>query len=121
MAEEIALKNIIMIGPTEWGKPKSHAVCLTRELALPLKSGATKFTKSGTSAGMWNRWCATWLRLRSFMVRIEKVAEIEERPSRMVKNAKRSLLRSCSPTEEVTGGQRQGTGTRRRMRSYGGS
>jgi len=57
--EEIAPKNILMIGPTGVGKPKSPADWRNSVELPSLKSRLRSTPKSDTWAAMSNRWCAT--------------------------------------------------------------
>ena len=54
-----AEKNILMIGPPAWARPRSRAASRARRRALH-QVGATKFTGSATSARTSTPSCATW-------------------------------------------------------------
>jgi len=89
MAEEVAPKNIIMIGPTGVGKTEI-ARRLARMANSPfLKVEATKFTEVGYVGRDVESMVRDLVEIAVDMVRAEKIAEIEEKAEQ---NAEERLL-----------------------------
>jgi ATP-dependent HslUV protease ATP-binding subunit HslU len=89
MAEEIAPKNIIMIGPTGVGKTEI-ARRLSRLANSPfLKIEATKFTEIGYVGRDVESMVRDLVEIAVDMVRMEKISEIEEKAEQ---NAEERLL-----------------------------
>jgi ATP-dependent HslUV protease ATP-binding subunit HslU len=109
MAEEVAPKNIIMIGPTGVGKTEI-ARRIARLANSPfLKVEATKFTEVGYVGRDVESMIRDLVELSVDMVRVEKITEIEEKAERNTEERLLDLLLGSiqnisgekKPTEET--------------------
>jgi ATP-dependent HslUV protease ATP-binding subunit HslU len=105
MAEEIAPKNIIMIGPTGVGKTE-----IARRLAKLanspfLKVEATKFTEIGYVGRDVESMVRDLVEIAVDMIRIEKINEIEEKAEQNAEERLLDMLLSTLPNVPSEGNQ----------------
>ena len=105
MAEEIAPKNIIMIGPTGVGKTE-----IARRLAKLanspfLKVEATKFTEIGYVGRDVESMVRDLVEIAVDMIRVEKINEIEEKAEQNAEERLLDMLLSTLPNVPSEGSQ----------------